>query len=100
MGAAARGVADKRRDSLRVRHWPKDIPWRGAGKQSKETGWFSAPRTLPLILTMMREKEISKGKGDPGRVYVELLARQRGQGVVEMDAPEVHAYACGYRGAR
>jgi hypothetical protein len=49
---------------------------------------------------MMREKEISRGKGDPSRVYLELLSRQRGQGVIEMEASEVHAYACGYRGAR
>lgn len=49
---------------------------------------------------MLRDKEISKSKGDLGRPYIELLARQRGQGIVEMDAPDVHAYACGFRGKR
>ena len=97
---ASKGAADKRRNSLREKLWPREIPWRGAGSDDGETGWFSAPRSLPLILTMMREKEVSKGKGDLSRVYLELLSRQRGQGVVEMDAPEVHGYACGYQRER
>ena len=95
-----KGVADQRRDKLRERHWPKEIPWRGAGDPSKEKGWFSAPRTLPLVLSVMKDKGINRSKGDIGRVYVELLSRQRGQGVVEMEAPDIHAYACGFRGDR
>ncbi len=97
---AKKEVADKRRDALRVKLWPEEIAWRGAGSDDGETGWFSAPRSLPLVLTMMREKDISKGKGDLSRVYLELLSRQRGQGVVEMDAPDVHGYACGYQRER
>ena len=88
------------RDKLRERHWPNEIPWRGAGDPTKEKGWFSAPRTLPLLLSVMKDKGINRSKGDIGRAYVELLSRQRGQGVVEMEAPAVHAYACGFRGAR
>jgi len=95
-----KGAADKRRAALRGTHWSKEHPWCGAGSGVTEKGWFAAPRTLPLLLCMMREKTISRGKGDPSTVYVELLSRQRGQGVVEMEAPDIHAFACGYRGAR
>ena len=95
---AGKSAADQRREKLREKYWPKEMVWRGAG--SGEKGWFSAPRTLPLLLSIMKEKAISKGRGDLGRVYLELLSRQRGQGVVEMDAPDIHAYACGYRGER
>jgi hypothetical protein len=95
---AGKGVADQRRDKLREKYWPKEMAWRGAG--SGEKGWFSAPRTLPLLLSIMKEKAIGKGRGDLGRVYVELLSRQRGQGIVEMESPDIHAYACGYRGKR
>jgi len=97
---AGQGGADKRREALRAKHWPKEIPWRGAGGPDKEKGWFSALRSLPLLLAIMKDKGISRSKGDIGRVYVELLSRQRGQGVVEMESPEVHAYACGFRGRR
>jgi hypothetical protein len=48
----------------------------------------------------MKDKAISRSKGEIGRVYVELLSRQRGQGVIEMEPPEVHAFACGFRGRR
>ena len=95
---AVKGVADQRRDKLREKHWPNETPWRGAG--SGEKGWFSAPRTLPLLLSIMKEKAVSRRKGEIGRVCVELFSRQRGQGVVEMESPDIHAYACGFRGAR
>lgn len=95
-----KGAADKRRATLKATHWSKEQVWCGAGTGVKERGWFAAPRTLPLLLCMMRDKRISRAKGDPSGAYVELLSRQRGQGVVEMEAPEIHAFACGYRGAR
>lgn len=63
-----------------------------------ERGYFCAPRTLPLLGSLLRSKEIS-GKNDPSRVYVELLSRHMGEGVVEMTSEEEHAYAAGYQGA-
>src|SRR5262249_23165190 len=69
----------ERREKIRKRYWPKEDAWTGAD----EKGWFKCPRTLPLILQLLREKAIS-GKKDPSLVYLELLARHLGQGIIEM----------------
>jgi hypothetical protein len=88
------GVA-KRRDEIRVQHFAKEDLWTGEG----EKGWFSVPRTLPLVLALLSSKEISK-KHDPSSVYLELLSRQRGEGVIEMGHETEHAFASGYVGSR
>jgi hypothetical protein len=84
--------AAERREKLRKEFWSDEDPWIG-GKS--ESGWFQAPRTLPLILTLLNSKELS-GKCNPSSVYLELLARHMGQGVVEMAHEADHAYAAGY----
>jgi hypothetical protein len=88
------GVA-KRREEIRIQHFAKEDLWTGEG----EKGWFSVPRTLPLVLALLSSKEISK-KRDPSSVYLELLSRQRGEGVIEMGHETEHAFASGYVGSR
>jgi hypothetical protein len=88
------GVA-ARREEIRRQHWPKEDVWTG----EKEVGWFPAPRTLPLILSLLSSKEIS-GKKDPSSVYLELISRQRGEGIIEMAHEADHAFASGYEGRR
>lgn len=84
----------KKRESLRAEFWPDEVAWLGPD----EKGYFCGPRTLPLLVSLLRSKELSKDK-DPSRVYVELLSRHMGEGVVEMTTEEEHAYAAGYQGA-
>lgn len=88
------GVA-KRREEIRQQHFGAEDLWTGEG----EKGWFSVPRSLPLVLALLSSKEISR-KHDPSSVYLELLSRQRGEGVIEMAHEEEHAFAAGYAGTR
>ena len=62
-------------------------------------GWFKAPRTLPLVLSLIRDKKLSP-KSDPTNVYLELLSRQFGDGIVEIQNEADHAYAAGYTSTR
>lgn len=87
---------EKKRNELREELFPgAERCWRGY----EETGYFCAPRTLPLILSLLKSKEI-RGKDDPSLVYLELLSRHMGQGLVEMTYEDEHAFASGYRGNR
>jgi hypothetical protein len=92
--AGKSGVA-KRREEIRQYYWPTEDLWTG----EKEVGWFSVPRSLPLVMTLLSSKRISGGK-DPSNVYLELLSRQKGEGVIEMGHEADHAYAAGYEGNR
>jgi hypothetical protein len=88
------GVA-KRREEIRQEHWPQEDLWTG----EKEKGWFPVPRSLPLILALLGSKQISDKK-DPSSVYLDLLSRQKGEGVIEMAHEADHAFASGYEGGR
>lgn len=88
------GIA-KRRQEIRQLYWPDEDLWTG----EKEVGWFSVPRSLPLIMTLLSSKEISGGK-DLSSVYLDLLSRQKGEGVIEMAHEADHAFAAGYVGNR
>jgi hypothetical protein len=92
---AEKSGAAARREEIRKQYWPKEDLWTG----EKEVGWFPVPRTLPLILSLLSSKEIS-GKKDPSSVYLDLLSRQRGEGVIEMGHEADHAFASGYEGRR
>ena len=81
---------------IREEHWPNADAWTGG---ALDDGWFKAPRTLSLILSLIRDKKLSP-KSDPSNVYVELLSRQFGDGVVEIQNELEHAYAAGYTSAR
>ena len=87
--------AQEHRDKIRRRCFPGEDAWTG----ENEKGWFKAPRTLPLILSLVSSKQVS-GKCDLTRVYLELWARHMGEGVIQMQHEGEHAYAAGYEGAR
>jgi len=86
-----------KREQYKQEFWPDEIAWTA---DTVQQGWFRAPRTLPLILTLLSTKKITGSTLDPGRVYLELLARHRDSGIVEMVDAGDHSYAAGYQGAR
>ncbi len=88
-------TASLRREKARKEIWPAEEPWTG----EDEIGWFPAPRTLPLLMSLISSKGLS-GRQDPGKVYLELLARHYGEGVVELTHEAEHAYCSGYSGPR
>ena len=81
---------------IREEFWPQVDVWTG-GEHDK--GWFKAPRTLPLILALIQDKQLT-GSADPTTVYLELLSRQFGEGIVEIQNEAEHAYAAGYTSSR
>jgi hypothetical protein len=87
--------AQLKREKLRSEYWPDDPAW----MKQKESGFFQAPRYLPLLLSLLGSKQIS-GKKDPSRVYLELYSRHRDGGVIEMEDERQHAFAAGYEGSR
>ena len=91
----SKSSAEKRREELRKDFFPDEEFW----TDSKEKGWFSATRTLSLVLGLMDSKALS-GNRAPSKVYVELLTRHVDSGIIEMKSEEEHAYAAGYTGNR
>jgi hypothetical protein len=87
--------ASHRRDQHKDNYWSDLDGWLG----QHEKGWFACPRTLPLFLALMNSKAISN-KANPSSVYLELISRTYGEGVVEMVQEEEHAYNSGYSGNR
>lgn len=87
--------AYQQRNRLREEYWPKDDAWTG----ESDVGWFRAPRTLSLIMTLISEKELSDNK-DLSSVYLELLTCHIDNGIIEMGHEADHAYAAGYTGPR
>lgn len=90
-----KSAATQRREELRDTYWPNAIPWTG----KNATGWFFAPRTLPLLMLLLRSKHLS-GKKDPSRVYLALLARHVDSEMVEIVNEADLAYESGYTGQR
>lgn len=84
----------ERRAQHKARYWKQEESWNGTG-----SGWFKAPRTLPLILALLSQKQLTGGR-DVARVYLELLARHLDGGVIEIGNEADHAYAAGYTGTR
>src|SRR5688572_23551374 len=58
-----------------------------------ESGFFTLPRTMPLMLTLIAH--LSK-RGDPSGAYLELWARQRDDGFVEILDPDEMAVGAGF----
>jgi len=87
----------KRRLQMRDSLWPES----GAiiFPAEREKGWFSAPRTLPLILMLLDDKRLS-GNMDLSRTYLGLLADNFGEGIVEVDSEEHYALMAGLKGGR
>jgi len=83
------------RAALRAQFWPKERAWTGENKK----GWFRAPRTLPLLLQLLREKSVS-GRQSPAPAYLALWARHFDGGVIEILNELEMAYDSGYQGSR
>lgn len=91
-----KSVLQERREKIKEEYWSDEIAWTG---DRPEMGWFRAPRTLPLILMLLSSKKVSDNS-DPSGVYLELLARHRDTGIVQMSTEADHSYAAGYPGPR
>ena len=80
-----------KRSQLRESLWPGCEPklWH----RSKEDGWSTIPRTIPLVLILI---DLLKPGVDASRVYLELWCRQFDDSFVPIDDEEGLAYACGY----
>jgi len=61
--------------------------------RSKEDGYSTIPRTLPLILSLI--DNLGGGK-DASRVYIDLWCRQMDDSFVEVTDEETFAYSSGY----
>src|SRR6185369_8648973 len=85
----------EKRLEIRRDYWPDEAFW----TVDNNKGYFSAPRTLPLLLKLLRDKNLSNNC-DPSSVYVELFSRHMGEGVIEMAHEGDHAFAAGYTGTR
>ncbi len=64
-----------------------------------EKGWFRGLERFPLVLGLIDSKDKS-GKARISNVYLELWARDMGEGLIEMKDQETHAYCAGYWGSR
>ena len=93
MASLKGAAASNRRVDLRDQLWPESRAW------VAEKGFFQAPRTLPLLMSLISSKEIS-GKKDASTAYFELWARNWGEGIVEITDEHDHAFAAGYEGTR
>lgn len=89
--------ADLKREEQRKQLWPDsgELIWKGPD----ETGYWCAPRILPLLLHLTNDKRIV-GEKDCSTVYVELFSRTFGQGIVEIRDEEEHAFCAGYTSSR
>ena len=83
--------AANKRLQLRETLWPgiETQLWH----RTKEDGWSTIPRTLPLIMTLI---DLLKPGWDASRVYLELWCRQFDDSFVQIDDEEGLAYSCGY----
>lgn len=84
---------DRRLARLRPIIWP-DHPedaWPGC----KESLCFRAPSILPIVLRILDSKGL-RGDRDVSRTYLDLMAREQGGGVVELDQERDHAYLAGF----
>lgn len=89
-------AAQERREKYKSEYFPDVIAWTG---EKPEVGWFRAPRTLPLLMALLKSKKVSDNT-DATSVYLELLSRHRDAGVIEMASETDHSYAAGYPGTR
>jgi len=62
-------------------------------------GYCCLPRVLPVLMQLARNKKIV-GSLDCSSVYLELLTRDWGEGIVQITDPEAHAVRAGYSASR
>lgn len=84
-------TAAVRRVALRDSLWSDaaEVVW----NRQAEIGFFTLPRTLPLIGTLIK---ILGDRVDASRVYFDLWSRAFDEGLVEIDDPEAFAASVGY----
>jgi hypothetical protein len=90
-------AGQQKREQYKAEFWPEEIAWTG---EPPEQGWFRAPRSLPFLLVLLSNKKATGSTADAGRVYLDLLARHRDSGIIEMANEGDHSYAAGYPGTR
>jgi hypothetical protein len=61
-------------------------------EDNEEKGWWTIPRTMPLILTLINMLDAEK-KHDASRVYLDLWCRAFGAGIVEVLDEPTMAYS-------
>lgn len=88
-----------RRRKMREALWPDSSARVFPREGGTEKGWFSAPRTLPLVLALLDDKSLA-GKMDLTRTYVGLLADNYGEGLIEIGDESHYALLAGLKGAR
>jgi hypothetical protein len=89
--------AYKTRARIREEFFPNDEAW--TCEKDKDVGFFMAPRTLPLVVSLLNSKALT-GDTDITAVYLELWSRHQDNGIVEIANEQDHAYAAGYEGSR
>lgn len=90
----------ERREKIREEYFSDLKLW-----TAEDKGWFRAPRTLPLVLALLKhvKGQQAKNRGgqiDPTSTYLELWSRHHGEGIIEMSQERDHAFAAGYEGER
>jgi len=63
--------------------------------RDEEKGFAQLARITPFVIIAMNDKAVCHGK-TPGSVYLELLCRDMGTGLVEIRNEREHAFAAGY----
>ncbi len=91
----AKTATQERREAIKAEVWPTEIAWTG----ENEKGWFRAPRSIALVMSLLAHQELTGNKNATG-VYLDLLSRHRDTGVVDMVGEGEHSYSSGYVGTR
>jgi hypothetical protein len=86
----------KARMAVRAEVWPDAEAWMWPPAGAK--GWSKVPRTLAIILQILKDKRVRVGKEDPGPVYIELMTHPWDDGLIEIQNEKTHADHAGYTG--
>lgn len=86
----------KNRLKMRQEFWP-DIDLESLYDKTKESGWTTIPRTLPLICRIM--DDLSSGK-PVSSTYLSLWCRVFDEGIIVLKNPHEVAFESGFSGER
>jgi hypothetical protein len=90
----------KRKHQLREKLEQGSSEW--VWPQEGEYGYAMVPRTLPIILALLQHKALNdlNGNMNLAATYLDLLARNMGEGLVEFEDESVHAFLAGFNPQR
>lgn len=91
--------SERRRERLRDEHFGDDSWERVWHSADEKRGYGCMPRVLPVLLRLANDKQVTDNK-DCRSTYVELIARDWGQALVEIQDEEEHAVRAGYASKR